>query len=232
MSVKKLQIITPIVTTVNGECGDVDITLEKLGIEKELAKKSDVGHTHAYAGSDEPGGSANSADALSVSAGSEIQPVYFNEGIPVPIDYTIEASVPADAKFTDTTYQTGTPSSLGITKLYDDLGTNSDGTMTQAALKNAFDSRTTPSVIINCTLNASDWTGDVTPYIYYLTVAGVTDTSNQEVIPALDVTVEQLTSMQSANIHDGGQYTNTIILKAYGIKPTIDLPMRIILRGD
>ena len=32
--------------------------------------------------------------------------------------------------------------------------------------------------------------------------------------------------------HCGGQAANTIILKAFGDKPTIDLPIRVILRGD
>ncbi len=46
------------------------------------------------------------------SAGTSKQPVYFSNGKPVAIDYTIEKSVPSDAKFTDTTY---TLSSFGIT---------------------------------------------------------------------------------------------------------------------
>lgn len=52
---------------------------------------------------------ATTAAKLSSGAGSTKQPVYFpasgdNAGKPVAISYTIEKSVPADAKFTDTTY--------------------------------------------------------------------------------------------------------------------------------
>lgn len=36
---------------------------------------------------------------FTASGGSSIQPIYFVEGVPTPIDYTIQASVPADAVF-------------------------------------------------------------------------------------------------------------------------------------
>lgn len=64
--------------------------------------KSDASHTHEYAGSSTIGGSANSAVKLDSSAGSETQPVYFKDGKPVAITHTLNANVPADAKFTDT----------------------------------------------------------------------------------------------------------------------------------
>lgn len=59
-------------------------------------------HTHNYAGSGIAGGSANSAIKLDSSAGSAIQPVYFKDGKPVATTYTLNKTVPADAKFTDT----------------------------------------------------------------------------------------------------------------------------------
>ena len=48
--------------------------------------------------------SASAADKLSVNAGSTTQPVYFSNGVPVKTTYTLGASVPSDAKFTDTVY--------------------------------------------------------------------------------------------------------------------------------
>ena len=44
---------------------------------------------------------------ISRNAGSEIKPVYFLNGYPYETTYTLEASVPANAKFTDTTYTAG-----------------------------------------------------------------------------------------------------------------------------
>lgn len=88
------------------------------------------------------------------------------------------------------------------------------------------------SETVTATLLAANWTGDAAPYSYALTVSGVTATSNQEVLPALNITAEQLEALQGANIQDGGQAANSITLKAYGDKPTIDLPIRVIKRGD
>lgn len=85
---------------------------------------------------------------------------------------------------------------------------------------------------LSLTLLAANWTGDAAPYSYALTVSGVTATSNQEILPALNITAEQLETLQGANIQDGGQAANSMTLKAYGDKPTIDLPIRVIKRGD
>lgn len=53
-------------------------------------------------------GNANTATALTSSAGSSIQPIYFSGGKPVACTYTLSKSVPADAKFTDTWRPLGT----------------------------------------------------------------------------------------------------------------------------
>lgn len=59
-------------------------------------------HTHSYAGSDSAGGAATSAVALTTSAGSATQPIYFSSGKPVATSYTLGKSVPSNAVFTDT----------------------------------------------------------------------------------------------------------------------------------
>lgn len=72
---------------------------------EDLADKGNyaaASHTHNYAGSGTAGGSANSAVKLDSSAGSATQPVYFKDGKPVATTYTLNKTVPADAKFTDT----------------------------------------------------------------------------------------------------------------------------------
>lgn len=57
-------------------------------------------------------GNAASATKLTTSAGNTKTPVYFKDGVPTALGYTIEKSVPADAVFTDTKY---TLASFGIT---------------------------------------------------------------------------------------------------------------------
>ena len=71
-------------------------------IKGDLANKADKNHTHNYAGSTSAGGAANSANKLNTNAGSATNPVYFKDGVPVKTTYTLEKSVPSDAKFTDT----------------------------------------------------------------------------------------------------------------------------------
>lgn len=85
------------------------------------------------------------------------------------------------------------------------------------------------SKLIETTLLASNWNDDDE---YILNVEGVTTTSNQEILPSLDITEVQLDALQSAKIQDGGQNENTIILKAFGNTPIVDIPIRVILRGD
>ena len=232
MSTKKIQILTPIVTSVNGEFGDVTVDMKKLGIEAALDKKSNKNHTHNYAGSDEPGGAATSANKLTKDAGTENKPVYFKNGVPVALPYTIDKSVPADAIFTDTTYDIGNNTTAGVAKLYDSAGANLDGAMTQKATQTLFDGKATISKTVPVTLLASGWSGNAAPYTYNLSVTGVTAFSNQEIIPATNITQEQLISLQGTNMIDGGQSDGKIILKATKNKPTVDIPMRVILRGD
>ena len=59
-------------------------------------------------------GNAASASKLNTNAGSANQPVYFANGVPVALNYTIQTSVPANAKFTDTTYSNATSSAAGL----------------------------------------------------------------------------------------------------------------------
>lgn len=62
-------------------------------------------HTHSYAGASSVSGSATSAVKLDTStAGSAAQPCYFANGKPSACTYSLNKTVPADAKFTDTVY--------------------------------------------------------------------------------------------------------------------------------
>lgn len=126
MSTKKLQIIgnlggsVEVDTTLaqSGKAADAKATGDAINnlsnlvgdtavskqISDAVASKSDIGHTHNYAGSSSAGGAATSANKLNTNAGGTIQPVYFANGIPVETTYTLGANVPSDAKFTDTVY--------------------------------------------------------------------------------------------------------------------------------
>lgn len=60
-------------------------------------------------------GNATTATALTSSAGSTTQPIYFSGGKPVACSYTLAKSVPADAKFTDTNTWRGIQNNLTST---------------------------------------------------------------------------------------------------------------------
>lgn len=59
-------------------------------------------------------GNADTATALTSSAGSSTQPIYFSNGKPVACSYTLAKSVPSNAVFTDTTYSVATPTADGL----------------------------------------------------------------------------------------------------------------------
>ena len=79
-------------------------------------------HTHNYAGSSSAGGSATSAVKLdTATAGSSTQPVYFSNGKPTACTYTLGASVPSGAKFTDTNTWRGIQNNLTSTSTTESL---------------------------------------------------------------------------------------------------------------
>lgn len=90
-----------------------------------------------------------------------------------------------------------------------------------------------PKATVTATLLASGWTGSEAPFVYTLVaIAGVTATSYQELLPAVNITAEQLKALQAANITDGGQAAGSMTLKAYGKVPTVDIPIRVIKEGE
>ena len=77
------------------------------------------------------------------------------------------------------------------------------------------------------TLSASSWSSSS----YTISDSLITATSNQEILPAVDITLDQLKALQTATLVDGGQSAGKLTLKAMGTTPAIDIPIRIIFRG-
>ena len=94
------------------------------GVYASLSGKADVNHTHLYAGASVAGGSASSAVKLDSSAGTATNPVYFSGGKPVATTYSLNASVPADAVFTDTHY-----TSKSVVASANDASTDTDSAL-------------------------------------------------------------------------------------------------------
>ena len=91
---------------------------------KNVGDFAAASHTHNYAGSSRAGGAANSANKLNTNAGSSTQGVYFKDGVPVVMTYTLGKSVPADAKFTDTDTWRGVQDNLTSTATNQSLSAN------------------------------------------------------------------------------------------------------------
>ena len=98
-------------------------------------------------------------------------------------------------------------------------------TRAEAAEKTITDSISSTSV--STTLYAATWNNGT----YTITNDLITSTSNQEIIPAIGITLDQLKALQKAMIVDNGQTTGSMSFKALGTVPTIDVPIRIIFRG-
>lgn len=99
-----------------------------------------------------------------------------------------------------------------------------------AASKEYVDSVATGTTL-SVTFASASWTGDAAPYTYTISNTAITATSTQELSPATDITADQLTALQAANIIDGGQAAGSMTLKAFGEKPSVDIPVRIIVKG-
>ena len=89
------------------------------------------------------------------------------------------------------------------------------------------------SKVSSYTLRKSGWKGSAAPFTFVLNnISGVTDSNNIELVVPSNISLAQVESYQSATIVTGIQAKNSITLKAYGKKPTIDLPITVIVRGD
>ena len=126
-------------------------------------------------------GNADTATALTSNAGSTTQPVYFVNGKPKAIDYTIESSVPANAKFTDTTYSTATTSTAGLMSAADKTKLNGLSNYTLPAAGE--------------TLGGVKSGGDVTINNGVITVS---DDSHNHVVSNIDGLQTTLTGLQNA----------------------------------
>ena len=149
--------------------GDIDhyVSIKGLG-SAAYTNKSDYAtadHTHKYAGSDSVGGAAISANKLNTDAGSDVNPIYFSNGIPVACTYSLNKTVPSNALFTDAKVkQTATTTDADYEILFSSTADNT--TRTAGARKNS-----------NLTFNPSTGTLTTTKFIGELSGNATTATT-------------------------------------------------------
>ena len=120
--------------------GDIDhyVSIKGLGSAAftDSNEYATAGHTHKYAGSDSVGGPATSANKLNTDAGSDVNPIYFSNGIPVTCTYSLNKTVPSNAIFTDENVtQTVTTANENFEILFS--GTADNTTRTEETRKNS-----------------------------------------------------------------------------------------------
>ena len=150
---------------------------------------------------------------------------YLNNVLTVEIDTKLAPIIGVTATPTELNVLGGIPTTLTATELGYVDGVTS-------AIQTQLNAKSPLSTLATASLVAATWTGASAPFSYVLAVAGVTATSNQEVLPTITITAAELLALQSANIIDGGQAAGSITLLAYGTKPVIAIPIRVIKRGD
>lgn len=213
-----------------------DGTMTQNAITTALNGKSATGHTHNYAGSSSAGGNANAAVKLatarkigSASFDGTADITLSQMGLNVPVEIT-KADYLAKKKAGTLNANTY----YNVIDEYDSVNVINDSSVTANSAFSSTKSEKTyakKSTLVNTTLTASKWTGSSAPYSYVLSVSGVTSSNIVEIDYASNASSAAIEAYQNAMLADGGQTTNQITIKATE-KPTVDIPITIVIRND
>lgn len=213
-----------------------DGTMTQNAITTALNGKSATGHTHNYAGSSSAGGAATSAIKLSTprkignaSFDGTADITLSQMGLNVPVEIT-KANYLAKKKAGTLNANTY----YNVIDEYDSANVINDSSVTANSAFSSTKSEKTyakKSTLVNTTLTASKWTGSSAPYSYVLSVSGVTSSNIVEIDYASNASSAAIEAYQNAMLADGGQTTNQITIKATE-KPTVDIPITIVIRND
>jgi len=88
------------------------------------------------------------------------------------------------------------------------------------------------STLHHVNLLASGWQGSTPPFSYNINLVGITSTSLQQILPETNMTDEQENTLIDLDLREGVQSNNVFSILTYGEKPAIDIPIRVIIRGD
>ena len=89
------------------------------------------------------------------------------------------------------------------------------------------------SKLIDITLTTTGWSGSSAPYSYTINNSSITDTNEAiEIAPNNTCSSEQLLAYMNCGFCGGTISAGKIVLKAFGKKPTINIPIVMIIRGE
>lgn len=84
---------------------------------------------------------------------------------------------------------------------------------------------------VSGTLATASWAGSSAPYTQTLTVTGLGATQNGSISVAQSATADQRAAASKAKLSVTGQAAGSLTITADGTKPTIDIPVTVILLG-
>lgn len=93
-----------------------------------------------------------------------------------------------------------------------------------------FEAKANKPVSLTATLISSNWTTTI-PYSQVVTIQGITSTTTGFIGIPDSATREQYETAISANLRKASQATNTVTFYAYGERPSINIPIEIIIFG-
>lgn len=205
-------------------------------VTKNAGDYAPASHSHHYAGSSSAGGNANAAVKLanarkigSASFDGTADITLSQMGLNVPVEIT-KADYLAKKKAGTLNANTY----YNVIDEYDSVNVINDSSVTANSTFSSTKSEKTyakKSTLVNTTLTASKWTGSSAPYSYVLSVSGVTSSNIVEIDYASNASSAAIEAYQNAMLADGGQTTNQITIKATE-KPTVDIPITIVIRND
>ena len=226
-------------------------------IEAELESISSSQMTY-YTGNPAMNGTASAGSAAGVSRGDHVHPSDTTRvptsrkvnGKALSSDITLDYSdvgAAATNHGTHVTYSTTTPAMNGT------ASAGSADTVARSDHVHPSDTSRVPTsrtvngkaLSANITLASSDigiecvtgtatvagWSGTSAPYTQTITVSGVTSSNNIMVGAGALTSASQVDAYIAAQIVCSAQGANSITLKAYGDKPTVALPVSVVILG-
>jgi len=166
--------------------------------------------------------------AAEAAALSSKQAAGGNFATPADVEYAktqaVEEAAALAAEYTDTKAAQEAQDALDLAKL--------DATAKVRDAKNEImaqvNTKAGRSILLTMTLKQSGWVNGCND----LLIEDLAADANVEILPGLNITAGELEALQAANLQDGGQQLGLITLKAFGTVPSMDIPIRVIVRGD
>jgi len=87
------------------------------------------------------------------------------------------------------------------------------------------------SVSVTLTLAASGWTGSAAPWVQTLAVSNLGATQNGTISVAASASTEQREAARNALLAVTGQSAGALIISADGTKPTLNIPVTLVMLG-